>query len=312
MNKQNIFIFISLLIITIFFFTNNEILYYSVLDSFNLFFDKIYIPLFPFLILGNILINYNFPYYFSIIFGKFFSKLFNINKQNSFFIFLSMLVGFPSGAVYINKYLENNLIDEEEAVKLLSISFFPTPSFVISSVGVLFLGNIKYGIIILISLYITNFLLGIFIRNKSNNKGVLNNDIRNTKSFGIILKESILLSFNTLIIILGSITIFMIISNLIFYYLSFNPFIESIISSILEMTNGIKKISDLSLTILLKILFITFSLSFSGLSIHSQVLSILSKPPIYKKVFINRIFASILSIIISYIIYSLFLCIWKI
>lgn len=304
MNKRNIFLLILLIITTFIFFANPNILYYSVLNSFNLFFDKVYLPLFPFLILGNILISYNVPYYFGKLFGNIFSKIFNINKNSSFLIFLSMLVGFPSGAVYINKYYDNKFIDDNEYIKLLSISFFPTPSFVISSVGIFLMNDIKLGIIILISLYITNFILGLFLRKNKSNFTV--NDIKiNNKSFGSILKESIILSFNTLIIILGSITIFMIISNLIFDHFSFNVYFEGILTSILEMTNGIKKISELTLTNLLKIILITFSLSFSGLSIHTQVISILSNTNIYKKVFINRIFASFLSIIISFIIYSL-------
>lgn len=303
MNKHNVFILFFLSLITTVFFIHSNILYYSVMSSFNLFYDKVYLVLFPFLILGNILISYNVPYLFGKVFGNIFSKIFKINSYSSFLIFLSMITGFPTGSVYINKFFEEGFINSDEAIKLLSISFFPSPMFVISTVGVFLLKNIKLGIIILLSLYITNFLLGLIIRNKYKIE-IKDNDIFNDiKPFGVILKESILTSFNTLLLILGNITIFMIISNLIFNYLSLNSFGNSLISGILEMTNGVKKISDLYISNILKVIYITFILSFSGFSIHSQVLSILNKNSIYKEVFINRIFASFLSVFISFFIY---------
>lgn len=309
MNKRNIFILIFFTLLTIVFFLHANILYYSVMDSFNLFFDKIYLTLFPFLILGNILISYNIPLYFGLVFGKLFSKIFKINNHSVFLIFLSLITGFPTGSVYINKFLENKYINEEETIKLLSISYFPSPMFVISTIGVFLLKNKILGIIILISLYITNFILGLLIRNKYKIEFIDKKEIFNKTNFGTILKESITTSFNTLFLILGNITIFMIISNLIFHYFNLNEISDAFISGILEMTNGVKKINDLYISEFLKVILITFTLSFSGLSIHSQVLSILNKNSIYKKVFINRIFASLISIFISFIIYILFIVI---
>lgn len=302
MNKRNILIVLLLTFITIIFFINSNILYFSVMDSFNLFYDKVYLVLFPFLILGNILIEYNIPYYFGTVFGKTLSKLFNINSNSVFLVFLSMIIGFPTGAVYINKFYINNNIDKNETIKLLSISFFPSPIFVVSTIGIFLLKNIKAGIIILLSLYISNFILGIIIKNKYPIEIKNNIYIKTNSNFGIILKESILISFNTLLLILGNITIFMILSNLLFNYLDFNYFFNSLISGILEMTNGVNKISDLYISNILKTMFITFILSFSGLSIHSQVFSIINKKSIYKKVFINRLFCSFISLIVSLLI----------
>lgn len=294
---------IFLLIITILFFTNTNILYYSVMESFNLFYNKIYLVLFPFLILGNILISYNIPFYFGKYFGHIFKILFNINAHSSFIIFLSMITGFPTGAVYINKFLNDKYIDEIEATKLLSISFLPSPMFVISLIGIFLLKNIYLGIIILISLYITNLTLGIIIRNKYKVSFNTFKIKTSNLNFGLILKDSIITSFNTLLLILGNITIFMILSNLLFNYLNFNEYLNALIAGIIEMTNGINKLSFLNLNDLLKVMLITFILSFSGLSIHSQVYSIINKDSIYKEVFINRIYASFLSLIISFLIY---------
>lgn len=309
MNKRNTLILLFFTVLTIVFFLHANILYYSVMDSFNLFYDKIYLTLFPFLILGNILISYNIPLYFGMVFGNLLSKIFKINSHSVFLIFLSLITGFPTGSVYINKFLENKYINEEETIKLLSISFFPSPMFVISTIGIFLLKNKTLSILILISLYITNFILGLLIRNKYKIKIISKKEIINKVNFGNIIKDSITTSFTTLFLILGNITIFMIISNLLFHYFNLNGISNAFISGILEMTNGIKKLSDLNISEILKVILITFTLSFSGLSIHSQVLSILNKNSIYKKVFINRICASLISVFVSFIIYILFIVI---
>lgn len=304
MKKQNILILGILIIIIILFFLHPNILYYSAVESFNLFYDKIYLVLFPFLILGNILISYNVPFYFGIFCGTIFNKLFNINKNSAFLVILSAFTGFPTGALYINKLYQKEIISEDETIKLLSISFFPSPMFVISTIGSLLLKNKTLGILMLSSIYLTNILLGIIIRGKNIKiKSFINHN--QNKSFGLILKDSIETSFNTLLLILGNITIFMIVSNIFFYYFKFNSLFDSILSGILEMTNGIQKLSALSLSNFIKFILISFTLSFSGLSIHSQVLSIVNNSTIYKKVFINRIFASFLNIIVSSIVYIL-------
>ena len=57
---------------------------------------------------------------------------------------------------------------------LLNFCFFSNPLFIIGTIGILLLGNKKLGILILISHYLSNFIIAIVTRKKKNNKEIIN------------------------------------------------------------------------------------------------------------------------------------------
>ena len=81
-------------------------------------------------------------------------------------LLLSMLSGFPSNARNTRILYDTEKISLDEANHILIFSHFSNPIFILTTVGVFFFKNEKLGIIILISHYISNFILGIFFRNK--------------------------------------------------------------------------------------------------------------------------------------------------
>ncbi len=290
--RKNLIIIFLIILLEIFILFNPNILITYSKDAINLFINKLFISLFPFFVLNKILINYNFPYYIS--------KLKNSNIYLSIII-LSMLSGMPSNAEYIKDYLDKKIITLKEAEKLLIITFFPSPVFVITVIGYLGFNSIYIGMALLLIIYLTNFLIFIIIKDK--NKYTINLNIKNNKSFMKVLKESISSSFDSLMIILGNIVIFSILAGIIINYLNTNLYIEIVLTSLLELSNGIKKISELITNFNIKFSLCVFSLIFSGISIHFQISSILSKYNInFFKVFLYRLVISIIISITSYII----------
>lgn len=290
LNKtKKLLLFTIYTIILFIFITNSKIVISSVNTSLEIFINNIFVSLFPFFILSDILINYNYIYYLSKIF-KF---------KYSYIILMSLISGLPSNAKYINNLLTNNQINIKDAEILLSITYFPNPMFVIGTIGTLLLNNTLLGILILINIYISNLILYLIYYNK-----LSNNNIRiNTKkiSFFTLLKASITKNINTLLIILGTIVIFILTSNLLFNYIHLNPLLKSIIMSILEMTSGIKKISILNINTNLKFILISSSLIFSGISIICQSLSILSDYKINIKFILkNKLFLLLINLILNY------------
>lgn len=300
------FIFILLFFITMLILFNPTLIIESVNNSVLLFFDKIFISMFPFFILSDILIHYNYPYYIGKIIGPFLNKLFKISNESAIVLILSMLSGHPGNAKYTKVLLDNKVIDEKEATKLIAFSYFPNPMFVIGSVGLLFLNDVKTGFLILILLYINNFAIGLVIRNKfvSDTYGGLKQKNTDFFNFAEILKTSIVNSFDTLIIILGNITVFTILGNLVFEYINFSGVIKAFASSLLEITGGINSISFLILNNNLKLALIVFALVFSGLCIHCQIFSILSNYKLnYKFIIKTRLISALVCFIISYLLF---------
>ncbi len=111
-------------------------------------------------------------------------------------------------------------------------------------------------------------------------------------------------SIDTLLTILGTLACFLIISSIIINKLNLNNYTSAILKGILEITMGIKSLSSLNIPNIYITVITSMFLSFGGLSIHMQVLSFLIDTKIsYKEFLIARIYHSILSGIISYILY---------
>lgn len=284
----------------------------SVMDtvsfSISIWKDNLLPSLFPFFVISELLINYGFVDLLGEALKGLMNKVFGLPGDASFVIIGSLISGFPSSSKYINELLIKEKISLKDAEYLLKFNHFSNPLFVIGTIGTLFLNNKQIGIIILITHIISNFLVAIIFRPKktitkdqksSISKGINamhKKRISNNSSFSLILSNSIFKSFKTLLLLLGIITCFLIITTFIKKIFSINDLSYSVISGLLEMTGGIRNISSLSLPINIKASIITFLISFGGFSIHLQVMSILSNQNIrYFPYFISRILHAIIS-----------------
>ena len=280
MNKKYFNYLISILILIIFFeiFDHSNIVSNSIINSSKLWFYNIIPSVFPIYIMIDLLIKYNILNIISSLFQPIIKYLFKMKKETSIIFILSMLSGFPSNSKYINSFLDNNIINIQEANKLLMFTHFSNPLFIINTIGINFLNNKKIGILILISHYTTNIIIGFINRNYYINLNNTNNVLENKKSsFITTLTNSIYNTVKILILLYGIITIFMIITTIINVNFNLNPVLNCIICGILEITNGIYFTSNLPISIIYKATLITFFISFGGLCIHMQVLSILNK-----------------------------------
>ena len=283
-------------------FLNKTLISKTVITSFGIWFNTLVPSMFPMFILSDILINYNFIEFIPKNIVKFISKIFNVSDNAVLIIFLSMLSGFPTNAINIKTSYDANLISKEEAEHLLLFNHFANPLFVLQTIGIFYLNNNTYGIIILISHILSNIIIGIIFRN--NNHYSLNNYISKSsksQSFGNVLSSSIKNTINSLLMISGTITLFLILSTLIVTVFSLSSRNSLLIQAILEMTTSIAKLSLFNINDIFKVVFATMIISFGGLSIHLQVISSLDDKIRYKNYFIGRIYQTIISGIISFL-----------
>ena len=263
----------------------------SVTNSVNIFISSIIPSLFPFIFFTEFMLNTDILNLLKDVTGKLLSKIFKVSKTSAPAIITGFLCGFPMGAKTVATLYENNSISKKEASKLLCFVNNCNPVFILSTIGIGILHNLKLGIILCISHYLSSILIGIiFFRNSSidiiHEKGLKlnsldkNNYITDEYIFEIT-KKCIKNTFSTLLMILG----FMIIFNLSF-----------------TIPSGINNIFNLEFSSSYKILTISFLLGFSGLCIISQIYSTISK---YSFSFIKLLFwkliHGIISVILTYI-----------
>lgn len=292
-----------IIVFTLLFFSYDVI--ESIKLSFSICINNLFPSLIPFMLLSNILIKYNFIDDMSYIFGNFMNKILKVNKNCAFILIMSMISGTPSNGKYISDLLNNNLIDLDDANKCLKFCHFTNPIFILGTIGYTFLGNKKLGLIILISHFLSSFIICIFNKKKTYKETITTNKINKKNNFIYILNESIKSTISTLLLILGIITTCLIITCLLNKIFNINNNYK-FIYGIIEITQGLKFLSLSNLSIKLKTIISSFLISFGGFCIHMQVFSILDNKKIrYIPYLICRVFHGIISSLITLVIINL-------
>ena len=288
-SKKNIILIYLLLSFELLILINSNQIINSVKESSVMFILKIFPSLFPTMVLGNLLIKNNVHLIVPNLIKKIFNKLFNFNDTITGIFIMSMLTGTPSNAIYINDYLNKNLINEKQAENLLCVTHFINPLFVVGGVGIGIFNNVKIGFLLLLLLWISNFIKA-YINRKSFITNLNKNDIYIQESFVKTLTSSIKVSINSLLMIFGIVITFNILVTLISNIFNFSLFTNFIINAMLEMTGGIIKLSYLNISIIVKFILSYFILNFGGLCIHMQALSMIENKKIrYFKYLIFRL-----------------------
>lgn len=273
---------ILFLFLTIELIVSSDLIMVTIKEAIHLWLYKVVPALLPFFLFSNFLMNYGFIEITSE-FAKPIMSFFKLNENAAFILMMSMLTGSPGNAFYIKEALKKGKLNEKEATKILMISQFASPLFILGTVRIL-LNDFKLSILILIITYITNFILAFLFQNFYASKEsssfsffTLKRNFyqKETQSFGKTLSSSIKKTFDTLITILGSICFFYMITAIIQHNHLLPTSIMPYFSGILEMTQGINQVSLLNCSNHIKVFWITVFLSFGGFSIHSQILSLI-------------------------------------
>lgn len=248
----------------------------SILGSLSLWVKSLIPSMLPIYIVVDLLINYgllNFSY-----------RLF---KNNAFvLLIISLVAGTPTNAKYIKEFVEEGYITSETANFLLMFSYSPNPLFILA-----FAPSLEAALFILGSIYLTNFFIFLIFKPQFSLKSA---PLKTKKKSSFIdcLTASIAKSADILILILGVVAVYGVLNTFIAVY-----HLDSIfISSLLELTNALSIISNEGFPLM----WATFACLFGGLSIHTQIKSILEGTDIeYRYFLIGRLCASIPFLILA-------------
>lgn len=203
-------------------------------------------------------------------------------KAGAFPFVMSVLSGYPMGAKIVGDLRRGGEISVGEAKRLMSFCSTSGPAFMVSAVGVGMLGSGFLGGIIAVSHYAGALLNGLFYgaiygrdaqafpkRPAAANKGLLE-----------LFTESIIMSFKSLGIILAYIVLFMFAAELL-QISGVLPLFESrevqaLLTGILEMTVGCGAVAECGAADSTKCILCTAILSWGGLSVLGQTMSMLS------------------------------------
>jgi len=305
----------------------------------DMWWEIVFPSLLPFFIISELLISFGVVAFVGVLLEPLMRPLFRVPGSGGFIWAMGMASGFPSGAKWTARLRSEGQITKVEAERLVSFTNSSNPLFIFGAVSVGFFHNTALGLILAISHYAGNFIVGLIMRfhgkHEKNNRESKKRSfkhafielhktrIKETRPLGKILGDAVISSIETLMMIGGFIVIFSVINKLLYimnftemiafffnYLLSLlqipTSFSIPLISGIFEITLGSQLTSNVEAApLLMKAIIVSFILGFSGISVHAQVASILAQTDIrFAPFFFARILHGVIASIITLIIWK--------
>ena len=309
MRKNSYFIFVYVPLLTMILLLTMLLLYYpqaatiGVSKGIDICLESLIPSLFPFLFVSTVMMNYGIFDKFSAKVGKLSKLIFDLPGDALPIIIMSVIGGFPIGAVLIKEAFEQGKISAQEGKRMLLFCVNPGPAFTISFIGCSLIGNSKAGLTVYVSTVLSSLTIGIisrFFSDEDDLRIFVSEKTVNSKAVDV-LNNSISSCINNTLNICTWVIIFSCIGALI-DVLPVTTLTSDFIKMISEVTNGaMVSVERFSLPVLCAVI------GFSGFCIHFQIMpSLISLKLRYKYFLCSRIISSGLSCIICYILLQVF------
>ena len=250
-NKKIILSNFIILIFILIIFIRKDILFDNIYKTFIIFWKNSFPPLFISIIISNILIFYNFPYYLSLFIKNYSLRMF----------ILSIAMGFPSNTILIKNDLIKKIINEKDASLLICFTTITSPLYIIFT----FTKIIKNGFIFIFLYYSFYFIIFLICYRKISNPNL--NKKYNKGSIKDFINNMIPNTMIMLLNILSIIMFFSIFTSLI----TSNSLLSGLLKGLIEFTSGINSLSLINYSSNKKGIIALIILLFNSLSIHLQL-----------------------------------------
>ena len=287
MKKLGLFLVLFFYLIFIFLF---PILIKDTIINTCILFVTIVMPsILPMYLLGNLLLSTNI---FSKLFYPILKKILPFENKHACTIYLlSIIMGNPTTTILINQCLKNKIITPLQAKKLMSITFFMNPLFIINVLPK------EISLPIIIGSLLSSVIIGIIIKQKSSYKS--QNKIEET--FWTTLDKAPSILLNILMIML-------LISLIKTPFTTLNkPFLFNYLIDCLDISTGLISISNYSLSTIYLLVLATVLINTNGLCLFLQTIryaSFIKTGELIKK----RLISTLISLITTLFTYFLFYC----
>lgn len=282
---------------------NPQEIFSASLYGLKIWWDIVFPSLLPFFIFANLFMGLGAVKILGALVEPLMRPLFNLPGESALVVAIGYTSGFPIGASFTAKLRKENIISQFEAERLLSFTNNSSPLFMFVAISVGMLGLPDTGIIIAVSHYLANIIVGLIYRFHGRTEIVIKTkqgyleklkcaikevSTNKTKPIGYLLGDAVKNAMQSLTSIGGYIILFAvllksfelvgIISALQNFIALFMPIKEiqlqtAVAKGIFEMTIGCKTTAEALVSLESKLIFISIILAWSGLSIHAQVLS---------------------------------------
>ena len=242
--------------------------------------------LLPFFILSSLLQQLGLPG----ILGRWLSpvtqKLFGIGGAGASALLLGVTGGYPLGADAVARLRRSGALTREQAERALAFCNNSGPLFIIGSVGTSMYFNETIGVMLyaihLLSAVSVGIILGCFGRGKDGARTAQAQSVIRAKPLGAILKDAVVGAVNNMLLVCGFTVLFAVIIASLSG--AFGDGIWAVLASgALEISTGVYNASRSALTLDVRLILTSAIIGFAGLSVHFQVIGIVSKTDLSAK-----------------------------
>lgn len=267
----------------------------SVRQSIKICMDILVPSLFPFMFLSIFIVKSGLADFFGKWLEPLFRTVFKLPGSACGAMLTAFIGGYPAGAKSVAELYRNGSITLAQARRMVNFCFCAGPAFMVGTVGGVYLGFPKIGLIMMIAQIIGAIILALFLSFGKKNEPAVSARVKKTGLCDAFMLSasgaaSSILSISTMVLIFG------VAKSAVCLFIDKNTFIGTLISNLLEITGDLELASHQSFA------YITFVTTFGGACIHMQIFSFTAELKISKLKFIlSRIVHSSLTTIIGVI-----------
>jgi sporulation integral membrane protein YlbJ len=208
-------------------------------------------------------------------------RLLGLGENGLCALLLGMLCGFPIGIRCAVRAYQSGTLSKNEAERVIAFSGTPSSAFLISTVGVSLFGDRRFGVmlylIVLLSAVVSGFLLRLLDKKRGSEicRAPWTPQASYHPSVARRLTDAVSAAAQSMLLICAYVVFFSTLVGtleLIFTPLKLPREITAILSSVFEMSGGVKHAAALSSPRLARMIA-AFAAGWSGLSVHCQALS---------------------------------------
>lgn len=281
--------------------------------------DVLFPSLFPFFVVSELMLGFGVVHFFGTLLDPMMRPLFRIPGSGGFVMAMGFASGYPVGSRLTSQLWDSRLVNRGESERLIAFTTTADPIFLIGAVAVGFFGDASLAPVLAVSHYGGAVLLGLLLRFTNRREPVTANQSEDAdlpllrrafesmhrartldgRPIGQLLADGIRSGLKLIIVVGGLVVFFSVVievltlarvvgalqavvgSGLALFGLP-APLAAAVINGLFEVTLGAKS-AGMALqgaSLQAQIVVASFGLSWAGLSVHAQVMSLVSHMPI--------------------------------
>ncbi|NEW08417.1 sporulation integral membrane protein YlbJ [Paenibacillus sp. SYP-B3998] len=308
----NVFVIVAIFI-CLFLFPDDGL--NAALRGVSIWWDVLFPALFPFFVISEVLLGFGIVHFFGTLLDPMMRPVFRIPGIGGFVMAMGFAAGYPVGARLTSQLWDQKLVNREEGERLVAFTTSSDPIFLIGAVSIGFFHDASLAIILAIAHYGGSVLIGLIMRfhgrksiptlHTAPSKGLIwkrafhamhTARLSDGRAIGALLSQSILQSLSLIFVVGGLVVFFSVVlevltaakaMNLMYVLIQSilqvtglpNELSQAVMNGLFEVTLGVKAAGSSAASLVLsnKVAIAAFILSWGGLSVHAQVVSLLSQ-----------------------------------